>query len=1147
MSRVATFVLAGRRAVLALAVLLLLVPGARAQRITGDLSGTVADASGGVVPGANVALAHEASRATRRTVTNNSGFFAFAAIPAGTYTLTVTMPGFRTHEVTGIELQAGDSRTVRKIALELAAVAEVVSVSADVALTPLNSGEKAATLTGEQIQTMPVVGTSAAEVLRVLPGMTPMTRGNATNRPSFTGEVYGINGSGEYTGGWYNNQSAVGNFIPNGARLNTLDLTIDGASGNDPGCNCATSVNPNTEFVQEFKVLQSNFGAEHAKGPVALSFVSKQGGRDFHGSLFGQLRDYHFNSNEWYANKVGAERPKNVFVYPGFTLSGPLLVPGTSFNRGRDRAFFFLGFEYFRQRLDTGWVRSWVPTDAMRSGDFSQAASLGLSGAYVNAVPNGFPDGIVPQEAWDPGGKILLGLFPQPNADPLQTGGYNYVNDFLNDQNGWQALARVDVNLSDATKLYARYNMQRERQPFKISLWGRWTDWQTPWPSPMHGDNRSDSVTVGLTHVFDPSLTSETMFSLTYIDFENVFDNPDAASRQGVGYPYGGVFGESWQIPNVDTSWTDGSGPMYVNFGGFDPVLFATKWQWGIQENVTKVWGNHTLKAGAFWEYVENKQPGSSNDNGRIALAGWGWNSTGNTFADLLMGNATYYYESQRNPLYDLAYHRIEGYVQDSWKVRPRLTVDGGVRIAWIGPFYDRGGRGVVVWDTSLYSPDAPASDLSGMVWHAKDPSVPTSGVSMPVFVTPRVGFAWDIAGTGSTVVRGGFGVYRYAESTVSSSASVDLAYGVHQYSTCCGTTLRDLEGLGGGEVIFGGSAVDITDDQQPRTLSWSLTLDRKLPWSTSLEIGYVGSKSDYQLNSGLSEYNPVPLGAMLDNPYGNPDDYRLMPNYGSLQIYRHSAYLNYNALQALLSRQRGRFNFTAAYTFSKNLGLKGADANGFRANASEYMFDPREYNYGVLGSDRTHVASLSWSLQLPDVKRGGVWQALLGNWQLAGVSSYMSGAPLMGWFYMQGTTVGGGPITNAAITGSSDVYAMPVLTCDPRDDVPDGYLFNPACFTAPSPGANGSARQPYIKGQPYSNHDLSLMKSFPIGGKGRRLQLRISAFNVFNHPIRYPDTARNLTLVFDNGVQTNSEFGKLPEDNKYGRRIVQLSARFEF
>jgi hypothetical protein len=483
MIRASAFWTAGRSAALVSGILLSSAVSAQAQRITGELSGTVTDILGGSLLGADVTITHEASRATRQTVTNRSGFFAFAAVPAGTYTLTVTMPGFRTHEVTGIELSAGDSRTVRTIPLEVAVQAERVSVTAGVALVPLNSGEKAATMTGDEIRAMPVVGTSAAEVLRVLPGMTPLTPGNDTNRPGFNGEVYGINGTGEYQGGGSNNQSAVGSYVPNGARVTTFDLTVDGASGNDPGCNCATSVNPNTEFVQEFKVLQSNFGAEHAKGPVALSFVSKQGGRDFHGSVFGQLRDWHLNSNEWYANKVGAERVKNLFVYPGFTLSGPLLVPGTSFNRARDRAFFFLGFEYFRQRLDTGWTRSWVPTDAMRGGDFSQSASLGLSGAFVNTVPSGFPGGIVPPEAWDPGGKALLDLFPHPNADPLETGGYNYVDNFLSDQNGWQGLARVDVSLSEATKLYARYNAQRELQPFTVALWGRWAgDRMTPYP-----------------------------------------------------------------------------------------------------------------------------------------------------------------------------------------------------------------------------------------------------------------------------------------------------------------------------------------------------------------------------------------------------------------------------------------------------------------------------------------------------------------------------------------------------------------------------------------------------------------------------------------------------------------------------------------
>ena len=241
-------------------------------------------------------------------------------------------------------------------------MAETVSVSAEVALTPLNSGEKSATLTSEQIENIPIVGTSAAEVLRLLPGMTAGRRtAPATSRTS-AARCTASTATARAA-----QQSAVGNYSANGNRTWALDITIDGAPGADPGCNCATSVNPNTEFVQEFKVLQSNFSAEHAKGPVAMSVISKSGGRDFHGSVFGYFRDYHLNSNEWFANKVGAERVKNKFTYPGFTISGPLLIPGTDFNKNRDKVFFFVGFEYFGQTLDTGYVKSWVPTAAMRA------------------------------------------------------------------------------------------------------------------------------------------------------------------------------------------------------------------------------------------------------------------------------------------------------------------------------------------------------------------------------------------------------------------------------------------------------------------------------------------------------------------------------------------------------------------------------------------------------------------------------------------------------------------------------------------------------------------------------------------------------------------------------------------------------------
>jgi len=183
-------------AIPALAVLLALPGTTYAQRMTGELSGTVVDESGGVIPGADVTVINEASKATRRSVTNSDGFFAFAALPAATYTVQVHIQGFITYEVTGIELRAGDSRSLRQMTLKVATLAETVSVTSEIALVPLNSGEKSATFTSHQIENTAIVGTSAAEVLKLLPGMAPTTAAN-TNRPNFTGEVYGINGNGE--------------------------------------------------------------------------------------------------------------------------------------------------------------------------------------------------------------------------------------------------------------------------------------------------------------------------------------------------------------------------------------------------------------------------------------------------------------------------------------------------------------------------------------------------------------------------------------------------------------------------------------------------------------------------------------------------------------------------------------------------------------------------------------------------------------------------------------------------------------------------------------------------------------------------------------------------------------------------------------
>jgi hypothetical protein len=790
----------------------------------------------------------------------------------------------------------------------------------------------------------------------------------------------------------------------------------------------------------------------------------------------------------------------------------------------------------------------------MRQGDFHSAGAVG-SGPLVNQIPVflGTPVPVIPSGMIDPGGQVLVDRYPLPNADPAVTGGYNFVENPLIDQPNRQLLARVDWNVSSSTKAFLRYNRQRETQPFAFGMWWRFSERSLPNPSRVLGDNRSDSITASLTHVFDPTLTSETIVSFTYIDFQNAYEDLSEVSRSDLGYPYEGVFGDSYDlIPAMEMGGGIDAGPNLGTTFGFQPSLFATKWQYAFSQNVTKVWGTHTAKLGFFWERVINTQPGSGPNHGRIVEGYWSpFVNTGNTFADLLVGQAGAYAEQSENVLHDVGWDRWELWAQDSWKVSPRVTLNYGARASWFGAAEDRQGNGLSVWDESRYESDlAAGTEFPGITWYARDPSIPVSGIGSTFGVQPRVGLAWDVFGDGETVLRGGAGLYLWKNAVNEYSQFVDLGAGVRQFSAF-GLTLPQLEGLDSDELAFGGSALNLGEDRVPRSWNWSLSLNQRLPWSLNLELGYVGNRNDR--NSHLPNLNAVPLGAMLDDPGGEPNDYRPLQYYSELNIWRHTLFSEYHGLQALLARQRGRINFTLAYTFSKVLGTSGTAG-------SEYLLTPlRDFSYGPLASDRTHVATGTFSWLLPEPGSDGALRHLLGGWQLSGILNYVSGAPLQtgGYnapnFALQGTTADGLPLTEPRITGTPDVVMMPVLTCDPRENVPDGYLVNPACFAAPAPGQNGNYNLPYIKGQPYWNVDLAVFKNFDLGGD-KKLQLRLSAYNALNHPIATPEFFTHLTMKFDRGV-LDPNFGRLPTEddpelgpaNKYGRRIVQLAVRFTF
>jgi hypothetical protein len=290
----------------------------------------------------------------------------------------------------------------------------------------------------------------------------------------------------------------------------------------------------------------------------------------------------------------------------------------------------------------------------------------------------------------------------------------------------------------------------------------------------------------------------------------------------------------------------------------------------------------------------------------------------------------------------------------------------------------------------------------------------------------------------------------------------------------------------------------------------------------------------------------------MLNNPNGDANAYRILQSYGTLQAFGHTAYQNYHGWQTLLARQRGRVNFTLAYTFSKNLGMRGSSVGdggtGGNPDISSTQIDLRNAAYGVILTDRTHVINIGYSVRLPDVKAGGLMQAVFGGWQVSGVTTFVSGASLTAQdpnLNTQGTTAKGTTINGPNISGSADVGAFPVIVCDPNEGVPSGYFLNPACYGAPSPGQNGNYVSPTIRGPWYQNHNLSLFKNFSLGGE-HKLQFRMEAYNFLNHPLTLLDLNNNVAARFTNGV-LDPNFGKIPTDNKFGRRIVQLALRYSF
>jgi hypothetical protein len=1141
-----------------------------------------------MVPGAQVTLTDEATGTTRVVQTNRQGLYAFPSLVPGTYSVKVDAKSFQPKEITGIEVHAGDVRAVPTFSLMVGSESTTVTVEASSEMIPTENGARTNVLTSKDIENLALVGRDTTELLKVLPGATTVSSGLTQNAPMYND----LNATVQ--------QSAIGNGININGAVNRggTALLSDGANIIDPG-NMASSVSiVNPEMTAEVSVQASNFGADTPFGPVVVSTISKSGGERYHGEAYFDARNSVLNANDWRSNHQGIPQGPQAYYYPGGNFGGP--VPKTN-----KKLFFWGGYERWLQNQGNANVLSaYIPTPEMMAGNFTNdnadnrtTCPNGFYGAPTNTYPQGtwcndlsgtnFPDGTsipvntdtvnpnsghkIPAQFIDPGAQALAKIWPKANANPATSIGHvNYYQPIPNINNGWIYRFRIDYQFGPNTKIYGSYQQAWDSQLAQGN--GAHLYW-TPGnaiPYPGGGESeafRGKSLAGHFVHNFSATTTNDFMAAWAFGDFPFVQPDPAAAYRSTLGYTYGKVF----QTSSLNIPAYGGASYAFPDFSQasiFDnpPGKYAVKKEAPqFSDTLTKVWGAHTVKMGAFTQNTDNFQSTfSTYQDGNLTIASasnsnlFTKNQLGssNRVANFAMGILSGYSENNSSPIADTAYQATAFFVSDNWRATKRLTLELGARVEHIGHWYDRQHVGMAV-----FYPDRVLSDYNsgkyapGYYWHAIDAGVPLSGQpNRFAYFDPRLGLSYDLRGNGNTMVRGGWGAYRFVTQVNDVAAPLVTAQHVLGYNLPGGNTLM-LSQLGklayvpctshctnGGQTGF-----DPGDYGQPLTFAYNFTIDQRLKWNTVLDVAYVGSNTT-QLSdnsegiegsnfAALADQNKTPIGAFFkpdpvtgvlstnpENLGNNPNGTGTTPTgnvsadyhpygyaYGTAAVAMNqsTAYTNYNALQVAWIKTTGQLGFNLNATWSKTLGT------ALQTNP----YDVR-LNYGPTATDRPFVFNASYYYQTGKLHTSQAFvNQMLGGWTISGISTWQSGGYIpaalgngvpnfnLGLSYTglpanakaQGIGSGIGAPTYFGTDAALPI--LPVLTCNPTSGLVHYQRVNGNCFTAPAVGTQGGQNYPYMSAGAYFNNDLAIYRSFRIH-ESQQIQFRASAFDWLNHPL---------------------------------------------
>jgi outer membrane receptor protein involved in Fe transport len=950
-----------------------------------SLSGTVQDAKGGAVAGAKVTAHDPTKNISLDTKSGADGGFSFPVLQPGTYTVTIEASGFKKTNVTGITVNASDRQSTGVVTLEVGQIGDAVEVTADAAQLQIKteSGEQGTAINNQQLQNLAVNGRNYLDLLKLTPGVV-VTTGFAVSGPG-----------------------GLGNIDINGTRTGKNNLTIDGTTNVDTGSNGTQHIALSLDNIAEFKLLTSNYQAEYGRsGGGAIQIVTKSGTSEFHGTGYYFHRHEQFNANT-FLNKAngrigdpvsGIERnPRNFYRYnqQGYNIGGPVKI-GDYLEK---RLFFFWSQEWQQQLVPQAARQSRVPTAAEAAGDFSQLRD-GNGAAIVIRDPltgNPFQGNIIPAARINPNGQKILQLFRKFETTPLggADNGYrfNHNSQLSVSYPRKESSIRLDYNLTDNHKMYVRYTRDSDHQVMPYGLGWTGGNNQIPFDNLIFNQAPAWNSTLNITSALSSTLTNEFIFGASMNTLTLDPSVANAASYSGIGFTFALPF------PNYPASqWfniTFGGTPN-TNFGGVNGYsqypYKNSNITFDIYDNVSKVWGTHTVKAGFY--YQRSRKDQAAGDSAAINFSNNvnNPNNTGHPYSNALLGE----FDTFREPnigIFQGQYRstNVEWYLQDNWRVNSRLTLDYGMRFSLIYPQFDKRQQEYFLqpekFDTSkavrLYRPTCvsgtfAAGGCSSANQRAYDPAspatllpsylvgriVPGSGnpfqamegqqqgnypggiKSRGVQYGPVLGFAYDVFGNKKTVLRGG---YRMGYDRVQGNELAFAAVGQPPlfYNPTFNFGNLSTVGVSTGAIALGVTSVIAADREGyiPNVQSFSLQVQHDLGWDTVLSVGYVGTLSRHQqelLNLNYSPYGELFTKAAQDpSKYAGgivPDEEPNLP-----QVYR-DAGLKFTGQFALASQ------FLKKYQGYDTVGLRtfGGSSNYHSMQVTLQKRMGNSFNFGL-------------------------------------------------------------------------------------------------------------------------------------------------------------------------------------------------------